>query len=268
MARTIHPSAIVSPKAELADEVVVGPHAAIDDHVTIGPGTVVQAGSILTGHTTIGARNTIGPYAVLGTPPQDLGYKAEATRLIVGDDNAFREYVTVNTASTKQEWETRIGSRNFLMAYCHVGHDCEIGNDIVMANSIGISGHCRIEDKVWFGGMVGMHQFVTIGTHAFIGGLSRIVHDCPPYMVTEGNPAKVRGVNTIGLKRRGFSPTAIEALRDAQRLIYRSHLTAAQAIDSLASRPEGCSPEVNYLIEFLRRMHAGRQGRAREALRH
>jgi len=263
----IHPSAHVSPKAQLADDVLIGPMVSVDDHVTIGPGTEIKTGSIVTGHTTLGARNQIGPYAVLGTPPQDLGFKGEPTRLVVGDDNVFREYVTINTGSTKQDWETRVGSRNFLMAYCHVGHDCEVGSDIVMANSVGFSGHCRIEDKVWFGGMSGLHQFVTIGTHAFIGGASRIVHDCPPYMITEGNPARVRGINSIGLKRRGFSTEAIEALKETHRLIYRSHLTAAQAVDQIAASSEPILPEVRYLVDFLRQTFAGRQGRAREALR-
>jgi UDP-N-acetylglucosamine acyltransferase len=268
MAPQIHPTAIVSPDAQLADDVVVGPYATVEGHVTLGPGTIIKTGSIIAGHTTIGARNAIGPYAVIGTGPQDLGYRGEPTRVIIGDDNVLREYVTINAGSTKQDWVTRFGSRNFVMAYCHVGHDCEVGNDIVMANSVGFSGHCKIEDKVWFGGMAGLHQFVTIGTHAFIGGASRIVHDCPPYLITEGNPAKVRGVNTIGLKRRGFPPEAIDALKCAQRLVYRSHLTAAQAIEQLASHTEGVTEHVRYLIEFLRKMFAGRQGRAREALRH
>ncbi|MBM4036575.1 MAG: acyl-ACP--UDP-N-acetylglucosamine O-acyltransferase, partial [Planctomycetes bacterium] len=173
----------------------------------------------------------------------------------------------VNAASTKQDWVTRVGSRNFLMAYCHIAHDCEVGNDIVMANYVGISGHCKIEDKAWFGGMTGLHQFVTVGTHSFIGGGSRIVHDCPPYMITEGSPAKVRGVNTIGLKRRGFPNEVVEALKDAQRLIYRSHLTAAQAIDEIDVPGASLVPELRHLLDFLRQMHAGRQGRAREALR-
>jgi len=267
MAPTIHPTAIVSPRAELADDVVVGPYATVDAGVAIGQGTELKTGTVVTGRTTIGARNVIGPFAVIGGPPQDLAYEGEPTRVEIGDDNNFREYVTINAASTKQEWVTRVGSRNFLMAYCHVAHDCELGNDIVMANYVGFSGHCKVEDKAWFGGMVGLHQFVTVGTHAFIGGGSRIVHDCPPYMITEGSPAKVRGVNTIGLKRRGFSPEAIEALKEAQRLIYRSHLTAAQAVEQLMASPDQLTPEVRYLIEFLRQMHAGRQGRAREAMR-
>ncbi len=268
MAPTIHHTAIVSPQAQLADDAVVGPFAIVGEHVTIGPGTVLKAGTVIEGHSTIGARNTIGPYAVIGTAPQDLGFRGEPTRVAIGDDNVLREYVTVNAASTKQDWVTRVGSRNFLMAYCHVAHDCEVGSDIVMANYVGLSGHCKVEDKAWFGGMTGLHQFVTVGTHAFVGGGSRIVHDCPPYMITEGSPAKVRGVNTIGLKRRGFAPEAVEALKEAQRLIYRSHLTAAQAVEQLAASPAHTTPEVRHLLEFLRSMHAGRQGRAREALRH
>jgi UDP-N-acetylglucosamine acyltransferase len=268
MATSIHPTAIVSPAAQLAEDVTIGPFVLVDEHVSIGPGTVLKAGSVITGHTTIGARNTIGPYAVIGGGPQDLGYRGEPTRVVVGDDNTLREYVTINAASTKQEWVTRVGSRNFLMAYCHIAHDCEVGSDIVMANYVGLSGHCKVEDKAWFGGMTGLHQFVTVGTHAFIGGGSRIVHDCPPYMITEGSPAKVRGVNTIGLKRRGFSPEAVEALKEAQRLIYRSHLTAAQAIEQLDKEPDRLTKEVRYLLDFLRLTLAGRQGRAREAMRH
>ncbi|MBL7222305.1 MAG: acyl-ACP--UDP-N-acetylglucosamine O-acyltransferase [Candidatus Brocadiae bacterium] len=266
MPRDIHPSAIVSPKAELADDVVVGPHAIIDDHVTLGAGCIIKAGSHITGHTTLGTGNVIGPHAVLGTPPQDLGYCDEPTRLVLGNDNVMREFVSINVGTTKQDKVTTIGSDNFLMAYCHVGHDCEIGNGIVMANMVGISGHCKVEDKVWFGGMVGLHQFVTIGTHAFIGGLSRIVHDCPPYMVTEGNPAKVRGTNVIGLRRRGFPPETIDALKDAQRLIYRSHLTASQAIDQIAATWDPVPDEVSSLMEFLRRMHLDRQARWRESV--
>lgn len=268
MAPSIHPTAIVSPKAELAADVAIGPFATVDEHVSIGPGTVLKTGTILTGHVAVGARNTIGPYAVIGTGPQDLGYRNEPTRVLIGDDNVLREYVTINAASTKQDWVTRVGSRNFLMAYCHVAHDCEVGSDIVMANYVGLSGHCKVEDKAWFGGMTGLHQFVTVGTHSFIGGGSRIVHDCPPYMITEGSPAKVRGVNTIGLRRRSFAGDSIEALKEAQRLIYRSHLTAAQAIEQLSSSPRELTPEVRYLLDFLRQTYAGRQGRAREALRH
>jgi len=267
MATTIHPTAMVDPKATLADGVIIGPHSTVDAHVTIGADTEIKAGCTITGHTTLGARNAIGPRAVLGTPPQDLGYANEATRLVLGDDNTIREFVSINTASTKHDWVTEVGSRNFIMAYCHIGHDCKVGNDIVMANSVGFSGHCRIDDKVWFGGMVGLHQFCSVGTHAFLGGLSRIVHDCPPYMVTEGNPAKVRGVNTIGLRRRGFANDAIDALRRAQRLIWRSHLTASQAIAKLESERDSAPPEVVHLLDFLRDMHAGRQGRGRDVLR-
>ena len=268
MARNIHPTAVVDPKAQLADDVEIGPHVTIDANVTIGQDTAILTGTVVTGHTTIGAGNTIGPCAVLGSPPQDIGYKGEPTRLIVGDNNVIREYCTMNTATTKHDYETRVGSNNFMMAYCHVAHDCEVGNDIVMANWVGMSGHCKIEDKAWFGGMVGMHQFVTIGAYSFIGGQSGLRTDCPPYMISEGRPAKVLGVNTIGLKRRGFGPEAIAALKAAQRLIWRSHLTVTQAVEQLAADPDSLTPEVKHLIDSLTLTHAGRQGRAREALRH
>ncbi|MFW6164257.1 MAG: acyl-ACP--UDP-N-acetylglucosamine O-acyltransferase [Planctomycetota bacterium] len=267
MARTIHPTAVVSPKANLPDDIEVGPHVVIDEHVVLGEQCVVHTGSILTGHTTIGARNEIGPYASLGTPPQDIGYDGEPTRLLIGDDNIIREFCTMNRASTKHEGETRVGSRNYIMEYCHIAHDCEVGDEVVMANWVGVSGHCKIEDKVWFGGMVGMHQFVTIGTHAFIGGQTGIRTDCPPYMVSEGRPARVIAVNTIGLKRRDFSKDAIAALRKAQRLIWRSHLTVSQAVEQLAEDYDNLTDEVRYLVDYLRATHAGRQGRAREVLR-
>jgi UDP-N-acetylglucosamine acyltransferase len=264
----IHPTAIVSPKAELADDVVVGPYATIEEHVTIGPGTVIKTGCHLTGYTTIGARNQIGPHAVLGTPPQDITYRGEVTRLVIGDDNILREFVSAHCGSTKQDLVTAIGNQNFLMAYCHIGHDCELGNGIVMANMVGLSGHCRVEDMVWFGGMTGIHQFITIGKYAFVGGMSGVVHDCPPFMVSEGRPAKVRGLNSIGLRRRGFASEAIESLKEAQRLIYRSHLTASQAMDQITTTWPEIPAEVSYLLTFLRRSHAERQGRMREILRH
>ena len=268
MPRKIHPTAVVSPKAQLPDDIEIGPHVVIDDDVTLGEGCVILPATLITGHTTIGSGNTIGPHASLGTPPQDISYDGEPTRLIIGDGNVIREFCTMNTASTKHEWETRVGSNNFIMEYCHIGHDCDVGNDIVMANWVGLSGHCKIEDKVWFGGMVGMHQFVSIGAYAFIGGQTGCRIDCPPFMISEGRPAKVIGVNTIGLKRRGFEREAIDALRTAQRLIWRSHLTISQAVEQLAASYDDLTDEVRYLVDFLRATHAGRQGRAREALRH
>ena len=267
MARKIHPTAVVSPKADLPDDVEIGPHAIIDGQVTIGERCVIHAATLITGHTTLGTDNAIGPHASIGTPPQDLGFQGEPTRLIIGDRNTIREFTTMNTGSTKYDWETRVGNDNFIMEYCHIAHDCEVGNEIVMANWVGLSGHCKIEDKVWFGGMIGMHQFVTIGAYAFIGGQTGMRADCPPFMISEGRPARVVGVNTIGLKRRGFSREAIDALKQAQRLIWRSHLTISQAVDQLAADYGGLTDEVRYLVDFLRATHAGRQGRAREILR-
>ncbi len=262
----IHPTAVIDPKAQVADDVKIGPFCVVGPKVTIGSGTELANNVTVLGHTTIGCNNRISPYAVLGGEPQDLGYKGEETYLRIGDENVVREYVTMNCGTTKQKKTTIVGNRCLFMAYCHIAHDCHIGNNVVMANGVQIGGHVEVEDDVTFGGLVAVHHFVTIGRKAFIGGTTGVHQDCPPFMTTDGRPARVKGVNTVGLKRRGFSPAQIEALKEAYKLIYRSQYPRLTAVEMLERKPDA-TPEVRQLLQFLRGMEKGRQGRALEALR-
>lgn len=262
----IHPTAQIHPQAEIADDVTIGPFSIIGPHVTIGRGTEIANNVTIVGHTQIGEGNRIFPYAILGTEPQDLRYNGEMTSLVVGNNNLIREFVTMNTGTTKGDRVTTVGHNNMIMAYVHIPHDAVIEDYVVLANGVQLGGHTRIEKNVAFGGLAAVHHFVTIGQNAFIGGLTRIVHDAPPFMTTEGHPARVKCVNTIGLKRRGFTPEAIEALREAYKLLWRSSLTRGTALQLLEHREQPLD-EIRYLAEFIRNTERGRQGRAREALR-
>lgn len=264
---TIHPTANVDKHAELGSGVTIGPFTVIGPKVKIGKDTTVAGHVTITGNTTIGERNRIYPYAFLGTDPQDINYRGEDTRLAVGDDNIIREYVTISVATTKYDWVTRIGSRNMLMTYCHIAHDCNIGDGTVCANCLNISGHVKIEDGVAIGGIVGIHQFVTVGKYAFVGGLSRITQDVPPFLVTEGNHAKVRGVNTVGLRRNNFDEDRVAAVEEAFRALYvANNGPFSQRLDEFDKRPDH-TDDVRYLIQFHRNTANGIQGRAREIMR-
>lgn len=262
----IHPTALIHPKAQIAEDVVVGPFCVIGPKVVVGPGCELQNNVTLTGHTTLGRSNRIFAFAVLGGEPQDIGYHGEETYLQVGDQNVIREFVTMNCGTTKQRRTTVIGNNNLFMAYCHIAHDCVVGNGVVMANGVQIGGHVVIEDDVTFGGLVAVHHFVTIGRKAFIGGTTGVTQDCPPFLTTDGRPMRVKGVNTVGLKRRGFTTVQIEALKEAYKLIYRSQHPRLTAVEKLEQRPDA-TPEVRLLTQFLRNMEKGRQGRALEATR-
>ena len=263
----VHPGAIVHPNAKLADTCTIGPHCFIDEHVTVGEGTEIGQGCHVTGTVTIGKNNSIYPYCCIGTPPQDVSYDGEEFAVEIGDDNTLREFCTVNMGTAKDRKLTSIGNDNYLMTYSHVAHDCDLGNHIVLINNVGISGHSKVEDHAIISGLTGLHHFVTVGQYAFIGGMSRIIHDAPPYMIAEGNPSRVHRVNIVGLQRHGFSTESIEALKRAHRVLYRSKLTRAEAFKILEDRAEGPTPEVQYLIEFLKRQMGGRQGRQREVRR-
>jgi len=261
----IHPTAIVSPKAQIATDVEIGACAVIEDNVKIGSGTKIWPHAIITGHSTIGKNNKIYPFVSIGLPPQDLSYKGEPTEVIIGDNNTFRECVTVNLGAVKGESRTVIGNNNFIMAYSHIAHDCILEDNIVMANGVQLAGHVKVEKFVTFSGLAGAHHFATIGQSAFVGGVSRVVQDVPPYMMVQGNPTKVRAVNLVGIERRGFSPEAIKAIRNAYKLIWHSKNTPSQAIKMLEKKDN--LPEVAILVEALRAMQKGVEGRAREALR-
>ena len=254
---SIHPTAVVSPKASIAPGVRVGPYAIVDDEVVIGEGCEIGAHAVVKRFTTMGARNRVAEHATLGGEPQDVKFRGEPSRLLMGDDNLIREYVTVHRASGEGE-ATRVGSRNFLMVGVHVAHNCEVGDDNTFANGVALAGHVLVEDHVFFSSNVGAHQFVRFGRYAMVGGKSKIVQDVLPFFTTDGNPPRVRGLNTIGLRRGGFSPEARAALKRAYQLLFRARLPLASA---LAALEEADDENVSHLAAFIR---ASRRGFTRE----
>jgi UDP-N-acetylglucosamine acyltransferase len=266
MATIVADTACIDPRAELADDVEVGPYCVIGPDVKIGRGTRLIAHSCVYGFTTLGEGNVLHPFTVLGGEPQDISCHGETTRLDIGDNNVFREGVTIHRGSEKDQGVTRIGSNNFLMANAHVGHDCVLGDRIIMTNNTMLGGHTLIESHVIISGGVAVHPFVSIGSYSYVGGMSRIYHDVPRFMLVDGNPCKVRCVNVVGLKRHGISAEAISALHEAHRLIYRVRMNAEHAAEILKTQGQDCA-EVLSLLEFIRAQQQGRHGRARERRR-
>ena len=232
MKTLIHPTAVIDPDAELHPTVEVGAYAVIGKRVKIGPQTSIGAHAVIEGPTEIGVGNRIFPGAAIGLEPQDLKYRGAASWVKIGDNNLIREYVTVNRATGEGE-ATEIGDNNLLMAYVHVAHNCTIENGVIIANNVALAGHVHIESKAVIGGVLGIHQFVHIGQVAMIGGMSRIDRDVPPYTLVEGNPARVRSLNLIGLKRSGLSSEEVGDLKAAFRILYRSENSLAQAQEQL-----------------------------------
>ncbi|HEU4338808.1 MAG TPA: acyl-ACP--UDP-N-acetylglucosamine O-acyltransferase [Planctomycetota bacterium] len=261
-----HPTALVDSRAKLSEDVEVGPYSVVGPGVTIGPGSVIMNHVTLIGRTTLGSNNTVYPYAVLGGKPQDLKYRGEDTQVVIGDGNTFREFVTVNIGTAGGGGVTKIGNGGLYMAGCHVAHDCELGDHVVIANNVLLAGHVRIEDYVGMSAYVGLHHFVTVGRHAFVGGFSRISVDVPPFMVVSGVPLSVVSTNAVGLRRRGIQDSTLLALREAHRLIWRSGLPRPEAMAQIEKRYPN-DQEIRYLIEFMRAIDRGKNGRAREALR-
>lgn len=243
----IHPSAIVSPKATLGDGVKIGPFTIIEDDVEIGEGTEVFAHAVIGDGARIGKNCRIYSGAVLSTEPQDVKYAGEKTYLYVGDRTIIREYVTLNRG-TKAHGKTVIGSDCFFLSYVHVGHDCEVGNNVIISNAAQIGGHSEIGDHVTIGGITGIHQFTRIGKHVMIGAVSKVVHDVPPFVLTARD--RFEGLNVIGLKRRGFSDETIKRLREAYWIIFQSGLLMKNAIAKVKSEIEP-TPEVEEVIRFL-----------------
>ena len=246
----IHPSAVVSPHAELAPGVRIGPYCTIGDNVAIDQDTVIVSHVSIGGHTRVGARNRIYPFASLGSPPQDIGYKGEDTRLTIGDDNIIREYTTINRATTKQDWETVIGNENYVMAYAHIAHDCLLGNKIIMSNVATLGGHITIGDHAIVGGLVAVHQFVRIGAYAFLGGKSGIDRDVPPFMITAGERARLYGINRMGLHRLGFSQETIDGLKKAYKMIWRDNKRFSEGVRQVRKEMKSF-PELEMLLNFL-----------------
>ncbi len=263
----IHPTAQIHPTAELDKEVEIGAHSFIDKYVKIGEATIIRNNVTITGNTTLGKGNVIFPGACVGTEPQDMKYRGGNTKLVVGDHNIFRECVTVNCGTEVGGSVTHIGNKNFFMACSHVAHDCIIEDNVVIANGVLLGGHVKVESYAKLMGLVGVQPFATIGQYSYVGGLTRIVQDVPPYMLVEGNPAKVRQVNVVGLERAGLPPKRLEALKGTFHKLFRQEaLNKNKALAELAKQ-DGLTPEVKTLVDFLSNMAQGKFGRYRETLR-
>lgn len=228
----IHPTAVVHPTAELADDVTVEAYAWVGEGVSLGAGCRVQHHATVEGPSVFGERNLIHPYAYVGAKTQDLKYAGGVTRLEVGNDNTFREFCTIHRATSDGD-ATRIGHHNLFLAYTHVAHDCVVGNHVILSNNGTLGGHVVMEDYAILGGLTAVHQFCRIGQHAMLGGCGKVVQDIPPYMVGDGNPCEIRSINKIGLERRGFNEEAINAIRHAFKVLYKEGLNRAQAVARL-----------------------------------
>lgn len=251
----IHPSAIVNPGAQVGADVEIGPYCVIGGHVTLGDRTRLMAHVFIDGRTTLGNECTVFPFASLGTQTQDLKYKGGVTYVKIGDKTTIREYVTVNAGTAEGEI-TVVGAGCLLMASCHVAHKCQLGNGVIMANSVALAGHVTVEDQAIIGGLTGVHQFVHVGKMAMIGGLARVTQDIPPFMLAEGNPVEVRGINKIGMERRGVGEDAQNALKKAYKILYMEKLLFKDALQKISDEVPAL-PEVVYLLEFIRRSERG-----------
>jgi UDP-N-acetylglucosamine acyltransferase len=259
-------TAVVDPRAELDDDVRVGPFCVVGPHVRIGRGTQLINSVTIMGRVTMGRDNRVFPGAVIGGQPQDISYRGSDTEVIVGDDNVIREGVTINRGTEKESGITTLGSHSFIMAGCHIAHDCQVGSRVIMANATLLGGHVHVHDDATLSGGVAVHHFTTIGSFSFTGGLSRVLHDVPPYMLAEGNPSRPRCINIVALKRHDFSDETIRALAEAHRLIYRAKV-GIDAARELLRGSDMLIPEVNHLLSFLQHQHAGRSGRGRDQRR-
>jgi len=253
---TIHPTAVISPDARLGEGVKIGPYTIIGPDVTIGNNTVIGPHVVIDQQTDIGENCRILQFASIGGDPQDLKFRGEKTRVTIGNNNLIREFVTINRATSADIGVTMIGNNNLLMAYCHVAHNCRLGNYIVMANSANLAGHIHIDDYAIIGGLSGIHQFTRIGRHAFIGGASAVAKDVPPFVTAAGNHAKPYGLNIIGLRRRGFKEENLKALKQAYKLVYRSSLLLSKALERIRSEVDDF-PEVRQFVEFIEKSDRG-----------
>ncbi|TSH90332.1 acyl-ACP--UDP-N-acetylglucosamine O-acyltransferase [Verticiella sediminum] len=250
----IHPSAVVDPGAELDSDVRVGPFTVIGPHVRIAGGTEIGPNCVIDGHTSIGRNNRFLAFCSIGAIPQDKKYRGEPTRLEVGDNNLVREFVTMHIGTTQDEGVTRVGNDNWIMTYVHIAHDCQIGNHTVLSSSAQLAGHVSVGDWAVLGGFTGVHQFVKIGAHCMTGGQSLLLQDVPPFVTAAGSPARAAGINAEGLKRRGFSPEAVRAIRDAYKVLYRQGLALAQAKDELRTRVQAGgdgAAALGQMLDFL-----------------
>jgi len=252
----IHPTAIVHPGARLADGVEIGAYTLIDEHVEVGAGTRVGPHTVITGHTRIGRNNHIYQYASLGAPPQDKKYKGEPTRLEIGDGNTIREFCTFNCGTVQDAGVTRLGNDNWMMAYVHLAHDCQIGDHTIFANNSQLAGHVHVGDHAILGGFTAVHQYCHIGAHSITAIGTVVLQDIPPYVMASGNTARPHGINAEGLKRRGLSADTIASIKRAYKTLYKSKLTLEEARRELGTRRQDC-PELQVMLDFLQRSARG-----------
>jgi UDP-N-acetylglucosamine acyltransferase len=253
--RKFHETAVVHPNARIGKDVEIGAYAVIGENVVIGDGTKIFPHVVIDGWTSIGKDCVIFPGASIGAEPQDLKFHGEKSYVFIGDNTKIRESATVNRATGEGE-ETRIGSNCLLMAYTHVAHNCIVGNNVIMSNAATLAGHVVVEDRAVIGGLAGIHQFVKIGRNAMIGGASKVVQDIPPYVIADGHPAKVRGLNNVGMSRSGMSELARRNMKKAYKILYRSGLSLTQAIDTMEQELDSCE-EVEHFLRFLRNAERG-----------
>ncbi|MBV8585581.1 MAG: acyl-ACP--UDP-N-acetylglucosamine O-acyltransferase [Verrucomicrobia bacterium] len=252
---SVHPTAIVDSGAKLGLDVEIGPYCIVGPDVTIGDNTWLQHHITLLGPTTVGPRNRFHAYCSIGQQSQDLKYVSEPTFLEIGSDNTFREFCTVNRATAAGS-TTRVGNFNHVLAYSHIAHDCRVDDHVVFSNNTTLAGHVEVEDYAIIGGLTAVHQFCRIGKHSICGGCTKIVQDVPPFMIADGNPAEIRGVNLVGLERRGFAAELIRVLKESYRILYRSNLNTKQAIAELQTQFGDIEP-VQQLIQFIERSQRG-----------
>lgn len=251
----IHPSAIVDPKAEIGSGTIVGPYCIIGPDVTLGSDCWLQHHVTLCGPTRAGARNKFYAYCSIGQQSQDLKYKGEPTYLEIGDENVFREFVTVNR-STSSEGKTSVGNRGNFLAYSHIGHDCTVGDEVVFSNNGTLAGHVQVDDNAVMGGLTAVHQFCRIGRFAITGGCSKIVQDVPPFMIADGNPAKIRGINQVGMERKSLPAETVKLIKEAFRIIYRSKYNTGQALEAIRAELPA-TDEIKQIIDFIENSERG-----------
>ncbi len=258
--------AVIDSRAEIDVDVEIGPFCVIGPHARIGRGCRLENNVTIMGHVTLGEHNHLFPGVVIGGEPQDLSYRGSETRVVIGDHNTFRECVTVNRATEKEDGVTTVGDRNYFMACSHIAHDCRIGSHIIIANGGLLGGHVHVQDHASLSGGVAVHHYTTVGSYSFVSGLSRVLHDVPPFMLVEGHPTKPRCINVVALKRNNFSPEAIRCLAEAHRLLYRARVGLDHAREILRSNGH-LLPQVIELLSFVQAQHEGQPGRGRERRR-
>jgi UDP-N-acetylglucosamine acyltransferase len=251
----IHCTAVIHPAARIGADCEIGPYCVIGEHVVLGERCRLHSHVVIDGHTTIGRENEFFPFTSIGLKTQDLKWKGGITRTRIGDQNTFREYVTVHSATGDGE-ETLVGSRNHILAYCHLAHNVTLGNQIIMSNVATLAGHVTVEDSAVIGGLAAVHQFCRIGKMAIVGGCSKVVQDVPPFMLADGNPAETRTINKVGMERNGISDETISVLRQAYKILFREGLTIPNALIRIESDlPPG--PELQHLVNFVRSSQRG-----------